>query len=251
MQLSNLVIETRLRNAWSSIDLGIVFARQFWLRGVLLYLIMAIPVFALTRLLSGYGSMLPFFVLWWFKPLYERPILYFMSRELFSDTTGVLRTLLNLKNWLTPGLFAILFSRRISFVRGMYAPITLLERPNSSAYSARTLVLGHKFSGEGLWLTIILFFVEGIFAVSLLGLLAIMFPENIEVGLAWFNDLDKSNAILDLVTLLVMAAIAPFYTAAGFMLYISRRVELEGWDIEICFRDWMRGYKAVQGSTHD
>ena len=28
------------------------------------------------------------------------------------------------------------------------------------------------------------------------------------------------------------------------MLYICRRVELEGWDIEITFRNWMSKYKA-------
>ena len=32
------------------------------------------------------------------------------------------------------------------------------------------------------------------------------------------------------------AFFAPFYTCAGFMMYISRRVELEAWDIEIGFK---------------
>jgi hypothetical protein len=33
-----------------------------------------------------------------------------------------------------------------------------------------------------------------------------------------------------------MAVIAPFYVAGGFALYLHRRSELEGWDIEISFR---------------
>ena len=33
------------------------------------------------------------------------------------------------------------------------------------------------------------------------------------------------------------------YVVAGFMLYISRRVELEGWDMEIIFRNWMTNYR--------
>jgi len=249
MQLSKLIIETRLRNAWSSIDLGVLFARQFWWRSVALYLVVAIPIFLLTRLLTDFGTVLPFIVLWWFKPLYERPILYMMSRELFDDKTGFLRTILNYRDWLFPGTLAILTMRRISFARSMYAPITLLERPSSAVYSARSSVLGHKFSGEGLWLTFILFFVEGIFALSILAVIALMFPEHVDVALAWFNDLERSSVIVDFSTLLVMAAIAPFYTAAGFMLYISRRVELEGWDIEICFRDWMRGYRRPTGGS--
>ena len=30
---------------------------------------------------------------------------------------------------------------------------------------------------------------------------------------------------------------APFTVSCGFMLYISRRVELEAWDIELGFRN--------------
>jgi len=33
------------------------------------------------------------------------------------------------------------------------------------------------------------------------------------------------------------------------MLYICRRVELEGWDIEIVFRNWMSNYKAPQAQA--
>ena len=35
---------------------------------------------------------------------------------------------------------------------------------------------------------------------------------------------------------LAMSLIAPFYVAGGFALYLNRRSELEGWDIEICLR---------------
>ena len=53
------------------------------------------------------------------------------------------------------------------------------------------------------------------------------------------NDMSENNVFMDLSFVLIMAAVAPFYCAGGFMLYISRRIELEGWDIEICFREWM------------
>jgi hypothetical protein len=33
-----------------------------------------------------------------------------------------------------------------------------------------------------------------------------------------------------------MALIAPFYTMAGFSLYINRRIQLEAWDLEVRFR---------------
>lgn len=250
MQLNNLIIETRLRTAWSSIDLGFVVARMFWLRGFCLYIVVAAPIFALTRLLSDVDSILPFFVLWWCKPLFERPILFFMSRELFSQKTNFVQTLMRAREWLWPSVGWILSVRRISIFRSMSAPISLLERPQSSAYSQRASVLGNKFSSESMWLTIVLFFFEGVFTLSLLALFAILFPEKIDVVLAWFNNLNQSSIYVDAASIVVMAAVAPFYTAAGFMLYISRRVELEGWDIEICFRDWMIAYKDQPSSIN-
>jgi len=169
MQLNNLIIETRLRTAWSSIDLGLALGRMFWLRAFFLYLLVAMPVFALTRLLDDSYVFLPYVILWWCKPIFERPILFFMSR---------------------------------------------------------------------------LYYVEQIFSIALLMLFYIFFPEQIDISLAWLNELRENNTYVDFGSLLMMAAIAPFYVAAGFMLYISRRVELEGWDIEICFRDWMANYRS-------
>ncbi len=244
MQLNSLIVETRVRTAWSAIDLGFAVGKLFWLRGVLLYLCVAAPVFLLTRFVTDIGSVLPYLILWWCKPLFERPILFFLSRELFSEPMGFTRTLRNFRLWLMPGLAWILTVRRLSVTRAMYAPITLLERPNSSQYSQRASVLGGKYASEATWLTVVMYHVESFFYLALLVLLVIFFPDQFKVSFAWFNELSGNNTYVDIVYLIIMAVIAPFYTAAGFMLYISRRIELEGWDIEICFRDWMVDYRA-------
>ena len=36
--------------------------------------------------------------------------------------------------------------------------------------------------------------------------------------------------------LLATALLAPFWASCGFMLYISRRIELEAWDLELGLR---------------
>ena len=244
MQLNKLIIETRLRTGWSSIDLGFVLGRMFWLQGFALYLLIAMPVFALTRLLDDAYVFLPYFILWWCKPIFERPILFLLSRELFSQKTDLKQALGYFREWFFTGLGYILTLRRLSVNRAMYAPITLLEKPRSGQYSQRASVLGNKFASESMWLTVVVYYVEQILSVALLMLFYIFFPEQVDVSLAWVNELRQNNSYVDLGALLVMAAIAPFYVAAGFMLYISRRVELEGWDIEICFRDWMASYKT-------
>lgn len=239
MQLNKLIIETRVRSAWSAIDLGLAIGKLFWLRGVLLYLIVAAPVFMLTRFVSDVNSLLPYFILWWCKPVFERPILFFLSRELFNEPMSLVSTLKQVKSWLLPGLGWILSIRRLSLVRSMNAPITLLERPNNAQYRQRASVLGNKSSSQAAWLNIVLFHLESFLSIALLVLLAIFFPKYLTLSFDWINKLEDISLLVDLASITIVAVIAPFYTAAGFMLYISRRVELEGWDIEICFRDWM------------
>jgi len=248
MQLDSLIIETRARTGWAAIDLGSVLGRRYWVRGVLLYLTLAIPVLLLTRLVTEY-YLLPPIILWWFKPLFERPLLYFMSRELFNEPVGYWKTLARWKEWLWPSLGWVLTFRRLSFNRGMYAPISLLERPKSGEYGDRASILGSKFASESTWLTVVLYHFENFLAIALLVLLAIFFPDQIKFTVTLFNELQENSVYVDTAYLIMMAVVAPFYTAAGFMLYISRRVELEGWDIEICFRNWMAGYAAGSGQN--
>lgn len=97
MQLDHLIIETRIRSGWSAIDLGVVLGRSFWLRSVCLCLVMALPVYALTRLVSDGWYFLPYIILWWLKPLFERPILFLLSREFQFD--AFIFYLLTTCNW--------------------------------------------------------------------------------------------------------------------------------------------------------
>lgn len=239
MQLDSLIIETRMRSGWSSIDLGFRFAQHFWLRSFVLYLVMAVPVYALTRFLPSDLYWLAFIILWWFKPVFERPILYLMSRELFSERMPFWRVLADVRLWFLPAWLRIISTRRLSTTRGMMAPVNLLEQPKPKAYSHRKSVLSRKFSSEATWLNIVLLHIESFFGFAALMLLEFIFPDAINFGSFIADDSLASPGYLDLVTVCIMAVIAPFYVAGGFMLYISRRVELEGWDIEIVFRDWV------------
>ena len=244
MQLDKLVIETRVRSAWSAIDLGFRLGRNFWLRSFCLYLIIALPFFCLTLLFdSGVNSLLPYFIFWWLKPIFERPILHMMSRELFAERMSVARVLTDFWSWLKPAFFWVITWRRLSLYRGMTAPIMLLEQPDSGRYSARASVLVSKFSSQALWLNLVLYHMEAFLAFSVLALIAIFFPD---MAILLYEGLAEGtrDVFMDAIYLLIMALVAPFYVAAGFMLYICRRVELEGWDIEITFRNWMSEFRA-------
>lgn len=249
MQLDHLVIETRVRSGWSAIDLGITLARRFWLRSVCLYLLLAVPVYLLTRFFSTDWYFLSYVILWWMKPVFERPILFLLSRELFSESTSFKQTVFAFGQWIKPGLFWILTLRRLSFLRSMHAPITLLERPKGKDYGRRTAILGSKVSRPAFWLTMVLFHIEAFMVLGIFVLIALIAPEWVDLSFWLLESEQVRNTYEDLIALFVVASIAPFYVASGFMLYISRRVELEGWDIEMCFRDWMNDKKASNSAT--
>ena len=255
MNLDNLIIATRVRTGWSAIDLGLVVARHFWFRSLLLYLTIATPVFIACHSYFDTNYWIPYVILWWCKPLFERPILFMLSRELFKQPMGFWRTLRQWRQWMLPGLGWVLTLRRISITRGMYAPVSLLERPSASDYSKRTLVLGNNYASQATWLTVVLYHIESFLVLAVAVLLATLFPNHIEFDFAFFNTLAEHSIVVDYGSLLLVAVVAPFYTAAGFMLYICRRVELEGWDIEICFRDWVANSpsqtESISGAAHD
>lgn len=243
MQLDRLIIETRVRSGWAAIDLGMTLGRLFWLRSICLYLLLALPVYALISLLSDDWVYLAYVILWWMKPLFERPILFLLSRELFAEPMSFSQVLRAFKLWLKPGFFWIITLRRISSARSMYAPITLLEHPNAKAYSQRASVLGAKFSSEAFWLTVVLLHIESFMMFAIIALCKLIAPESIELSSLFLSEAQEFKTYTDLISIFVWAGIAPFYVASGFMLYISRRIELEGWDIELCFRDWMAKHK--------
>jgi pilus assembly protein TadC len=54
----------------------------------------------------------------------------------------------------------------------------------------------------------------------------------------WLVDSDAplQSALLAAVYAFVVGLVEPFFVAAGFAMYLNRRVELEAWDIEQEFR---------------
>jgi len=243
MQLNNISIETRIRNGWSSIDLGMKLALNCWLKLSSVWLLFALPVYIIACVFLQQKAWLIFFIIWWLKPLFERPILHILSRELFADKLSVKRVFKEFWLWFKPGWLSAITYRRLNFSRSFYMPVVLLEGLQGAAYNKRIDVLNAKFSSEAFWLTLLLVHIESILGFALLILAAILFPEQIQFFETLTNEEQSSPFITYTVSLLVMASVAPFYVASGFMLYISRRIELEGWDIEICFRDWVTKYE--------
>ena len=85
---------------------------------------------------------------------------------------------------------------------------------------------------------------EAVLSYGLVALLWWFAPENSSSGVwDWFFNPDAHaagqlglNLVLALSYMSVVLFLEPFYVAAGFAMYLNRRVALEAWDIEQEFR---------------
>ncbi|MCG8427273.1 MAG: DUF4129 domain-containing protein [Chromatiales bacterium] len=238
MELDKLEFSLRRRNHWEAIDLGFTLARRWFLPLWALWLATAIPVGILLFVLVGEKAWLLALLLWWLKPLYEPPLLFWMSRAVFGENLTVKAVVRQWWSIVWPQLFANLTWRRLNPNRSFNMPVGLLERLKGKRRRDRIRILG-KGQHAAIWLTFVGIHFEAILQFALLIVLYALIPED----LRWIDLEDfliAEGSIQEwlqlLVSLISMSIIAPFYVASGFVLYLHRRSELEAWDIEINFR---------------
>lgn len=238
MDLGKISIDPRLRNGWQAVDLGFAMARQWWRAA---FLVWALPAFAFYLLLSVFffeRAWLILLLVWWLKPLWDRLPLALASRALFGETPDIRRTLWESWKTFKPDALASLTWRRLSPSRSFDLPVTVLEGLRGEDRTRRIGVLHQSYGNAATWLTLLLVHVELFLALGCWSALALLVPQewDISVFALMTSEDNLANHLSNLITFTAMALVGPFYSMAGFSLYICRRIELEGWDIEIRFR---------------
>lgn len=242
MQLERLSLGLRRRTAWEAIDLGLVLLRRW--RGPVyrVWFATVLPVVAAASLLLWQWPTVAMLVVWWLKPLYDRVLLKVFAeasfdapptvREVWRAVPGLLRQ---------SGLVAALTWRRFNMQRSFDLPVWQLEGQRGKASRARLRVLGRKTAGQAFWLTYVCLHFVIVFEFGALALLDIASPVGTPEILDWSALFDDEMAlwqtiVFNLAWLVGESIVEPFFVAAGFCLYLNRRSDLEGWDIEVAFR---------------
>lgn len=242
MQLERLSLGLRRRTAWEAIDLGLVLLRRW--RGPVYraWFATVLPVVVAASLLLWQWPTVAMLVVWWLKPLYDRVLLKVFAeasfdapptvREVWRAMPGLLRQ---------SGLFAALTWRRFNMQRSFDLPVWQLEGQPGKAGRARLRVLGRKTAGHAFWLTYVCLHFVIVFEFGALALLDIASPVGAPEILDWSALFDDEVApwqtiVFNLAWLAAESIVEPFFVAAGFCLYLNRRSDLEGWDIEVAFR---------------
>lgn len=238
MKLEGFAARLRPRRSWEGLDLGFALGRTWFFSLWPLWWIGAAPLALLWFVVLEGRSDLWILALWWFKPLYEAPLVVWTSRALFGQTLGVRDLSSVLKIAWSRRLLPFLLWRRFGFSRSFLMPIVLLEGLHGAALRSRRRVLSDRDRTPA-WLTLICYHFEAILWVGVLLGVYYMIPEgplHIDLEAALMESQSWPYWASCILYLLAFSVLAPFYVCAGFALYLNRRTELEAWDLELAFR---------------
>ena len=254
MQLEDLRLNLRSRASWEAIDLGFGLVRRYWKSIYGAWMATVLPFFLFVYVALQEFIWLAPIVFWWFKPLYDRVVLHVLSRAIFDDRPSLRETLSALPGLLRTGALTQLTLLRIpNFTRSFNLPVWQLEGLRGKARRRRQGVLQMRARSHAVWLTLVCVGFEVITWLSIYVLIWMFLPPHVEFDLPDFMFESQPEYWVSLVQgvfyFLVVTLIEPLYVAGGFTLYLNRRTQLEGWDIEITFRRLARRLAALRESV--
>jgi len=239
-------ISSRKMDSREAADTGLLLWRESFINFLPFF---AIPFWLcafILRLLPGKMQYFSWLILWFLRPLFDRPVLHIISVRFFESVTGMKRLFKGLGKSLWRGLLGDLLWRRFSPLRAAMMPVYVLEygkpvKKSADEIKKRKELL--KKSGIGycffltLWgiaLEIALLAGEFFF----FGIMTELF--SIEVWPFTGNYMKNIEMFIFTAWCFNFMFVETLYVCMGFSLYINSRIDVEGWDIEIMFRNFAK-----------
>ncbi len=260
MNIDNMKVSIRPLSTPQALDLGMAMARHWFVPLWRIWLGMALPIYIVFYLggmllninfgigIGAFGGV----IFWWLKPLYEMPMVSWLGQALFTKPPPIKQTLKAGWRSAKPYGFTMLIKRRLSLHRQLILPIVMLEKPDKQALKDRAQILLRGQGGALSWHTIIMLHIEWIISLAAVILLWQLLPTGLVKMETLFTILEYQGLWLELAwsALYFVAAslIAPFFVAGGFAVYLTKRCLLEGWDVELVFKQLRQRYLAAQSN---
>jgi hypothetical protein len=239
VQVDALAVRIRPRAPLEAADLGARLCQSSARSVYACHAAAALPIMALALASFEVAPWLPGVLIWWSKPWLDRRVLFVLSRAAFGLATA-LGDLWEAQRSVWWGRLLHTWTvRRLSPWRSFTQPVHQLEGASLWKARKRVLLIRHGRSGHALLMTSVFALAETALAAAAVSL-AFWFTlpgRSSGLGGALFGAAAPS---FGLITSFAYAGavffLEPFYVAAGFAMYLNRRVELEAWDIEQEFR---------------
>jgi len=239
VQVDALAIRLRPRSPLEAADFGVRLCQSAGRSVGRCYAVSALPVVLLAAASYEFGTWLPGLVVWWLKPWLDQSILFVLSRAAFGQTTSA-GDLWRARRqvWWRQLLFTLTV-RRFSPWRSLTQPVYGLEGLSIRQAYGRVRQIRRRTAGQALLVTHAFSMAESVLTVALISLLFWLAPAGRTPSLGQVFGGEDAGAVALVVNCAYPVAalfLEPFYVAAGFAMYLNRRVELEAWDIEQEFR---------------
>ena len=239
MRIDALALRLRPRTPYEAADLGTRLCQSAARDVYKCYLAVAIPTFLLCLCSVEIAYWLPAVSVYWFKPWLDRTILFVLSRAAFGQRT-TLSDLWNAQRqvWWSQLLITLTW-RLLSPWRSFTQPVYQLEGLRFGQFRRRILQIRRRSSAPAAFMTFVYKLCEISLTLAVASLLYWFAPRGQAPDL--FEILSSQGEPLHALifagaTAIVVLFLEPFYVASGFAMYLTRRAELEAWDIEQEFR---------------
>ncbi|WP_065978772.1 hypothetical protein [Pseudoalteromonas lipolytica] len=238
MELNRLSFNPRKRDAYETFDLTVLLVKSHFFSLFFMYLCMALPLFIIVGVLLNWSWSA--FLIWWLKPLFERPILDYMSKAVFNQPVSISHSLKSLKQLKLAEMLVHLSVLRFSPNRAFLAPVEQLEQLSKERKAKRKqLLFASTKPKQTLWMLFCVHF-EFILLMGFSALTIALVPYSFTAEEAMYQIFEAPEWLeiaFNALYIVSIALVAPLFVTGGFLAYLHRRVELEGWDIELAFKN--------------
>lgn len=256
MKLEDVTAEIRPRSDVEAVDLGFALARRdFWPCFSAWWLGMGPLIFVAGILLWNHPGWF-LVIVWWFKTVGMRLVLFRLSRSLFGERPGWRAVLWEIPRAWKRRFFYRLILCRLSPWLPVALPVEDLEALRGKEYQRRCEQISRRGGAQAQMLYFTGHVAIEWIALSLI-LLAYSFLPMGQEG--WWETMREAydpahpmEVPLGVTRFVVafflpaMALVDVFVTGAGFGLYLNNRTWIEGWDVELAFR---RLAKRLSGAS--
>jgi hypothetical protein len=239
MRVDALAVRLRPRKPLEAADLGVALCQSAARSVFTCYLAVALPLFVLCLAAIEFGTWIPTFAIWMAKPWLDRTILFALSRAAFGQATTPADVWKAQREVWWSQLLRTWTLRRLSPWRSLTGPVHQLEGLRGARLRKRVRQVRGGKTRSAILVTGAFSSAEFCLMIALLSLFGWFAPAGMQIDFmrlfdpAWQRELQFVVALAYAVS---VAIVEPFYVAAGFGLYLNRRVELEAWDLEQEFR---------------
>ena len=237
MEIDAFAIKLRAGSAMEAADLGVRLCQSAAASVYRCYWVVLIPIVILSCATFSFAPWLPSLLLWWAKPWMDRSILFVLSRAAFGQTTTI-RDLWQARRYVWwQQFFWTCTMRRLSPWRSLTQPVFQLEGMSVWKLRKRLKLIRTGHTRGALLMTSAFGYAELCLCVALISLWMWFMPAQEHVRISeLFSNSETNQWVWTGIYAVVVGFLEPFYVAAGFAMYLNRRVQLEAWDIEQEFR---------------